>query len=146
LLKTFDHRTRVSGIAFLRLSDHTFSEVTLLPEADPAIQDYLINFLTSAAGNVSDILYTKENFASPPDLYHASIDFDTGKAMERKLSAINPQQAEYNWGTAELVHWTAYNGKEAVGILHKPEDFDPLKTYPMICRYYEELGDPPHHE
>jgi dipeptidyl aminopeptidase/acylaminoacyl peptidase len=81
-------------------------------------------------------LYTKENYQSSPDLF-------LSKAFknEIKLSATNPQQAEYNWGTAELVEWTTPKGFKAQGILYKPEDFDPTKKYPMISYFYELVSD-----
>lgn len=112
------------------------------------------NFLyrqVKAPQSSSDLLlYTKENFRNPPDLYFARLVPHTepnGNAkrdlllLETKLSSINPQQAEYNWGTAELFHWKAYNGKQSTGIIYKPEDFDPKKKYPMICYFYEELSN-----
>ena len=52
-----------------------------------------------------------------------------------------PSTKDYNWGTAELFKWKAYNGKESMGIVYKPEDFDPEKKYPMICYFYETLSD-----
>jgi len=81
-------------------------------------------------------LYTKENYNQAPDLY-ISTDFK----KERQLSAINKQQDDYNWGSAELFKWKAANGKEAEGILYKPEDFDANKKYPMIVYFYEKLSD-----
>lgn len=81
-------------------------------------------------------IYTKENFQHSPDLY-ASTDLKT----ETKLSAINPQQDEYNWGSAELVEWTTPKGHTSRGILYKPEDFDPNKKYPMVVYFYEKLSD-----
>lgn len=77
-------------------------------------------------------IYTKENYVQPPDLY-VSDDF----RRETRLSAINPQQANYNWGTAELFKWTTPRGFAAEGILYKPEDFDPNKKYPVIAYFYE---------
>ncbi|TAL47786.1 MAG: S9 family peptidase, partial [Chitinophagaceae bacterium] len=60
---------------------------------------------------------------------------------ETKLSSLNPQQKDYNWGTAELFKWKAYTGKETEGIVYKPEDFDTKKKYPLICYFYETLSD-----
>jgi dipeptidyl aminopeptidase/acylaminoacyl peptidase len=60
---------------------------------------------------------------------------------ELQLSRINPQQDQYNWGTAELFNWKAYDGKEATGILYKPENFDPKRKYPLIVYFYERLSD-----
>ncbi|MES2265979.1 MAG: prolyl oligopeptidase family serine peptidase [Bacteroidota bacterium] len=81
-------------------------------------------------------IYTKYSYTRSPDLY-VSADL----VKETKLSAINPQQAQYNWGTAELVEWTTPKGYKSKGILYKPEDFDPAKKYPMIAYFYEKLSD-----
>jgi dienelactone hydrolase len=112
---------------------------------------YLNNFFYSQPlkAKMADVLiYTKENFNKSPDLYVAdtigSSWFDVTDIIafsDNQLSFINPQQKNYNWGTAELFNWKAYNGKEATGIVYKPEDFDPKKKYPMICYFYETLSD-----
>jgi dipeptidyl aminopeptidase/acylaminoacyl peptidase len=88
------------------------------------------------AKNADEFIYTKFSYQQSPDLY---VSADLKK--ETKLSAINPQQAQYNWGTAELVAWTTPKGHKATGILYKPEDFDPTKKYPMIAYFYEKLSD-----
>jgi len=88
------------------------------------------------AKNADNFIYTKYSYTQSPDLYVSS-DLKT----ETKLSAINPQQAGYNWGTAELVQWTTPKGYHSKGILYKPEDFDPAKKYPMIAYFYETLSE-----
>jgi dipeptidyl aminopeptidase/acylaminoacyl peptidase len=88
------------------------------------------------AKNADDFIYTKYSYTQSPDLY---VSADLKK--ETKLSAINPQQAEYNWGTAELVQWTTPKGYHSKGILYKPENFDPTKKYPMIAYFYEKLSE-----
>jgi dipeptidyl aminopeptidase/acylaminoacyl peptidase len=115
------------------------------------------------AKNSSALIYTRENFKEPADLYLVSnpvICYDcpsynnateggrkqglggaSAVLVDTKLSSINPQQKDYNWGTAELIKWKAYNGKETEGIVYKPEDFDPKKKYPLICYFYETLSD-----
>lgn len=91
---------------------------------------------TKSAEETGTYIYTKENYTASPDLY-VSTDFVT----ETKISSLNSQQQQYNWGTAELVNWTTPNGHPAEGILYKPEDFDPAKKYPVIAYFYEELSD-----
>jgi dipeptidyl aminopeptidase/acylaminoacyl peptidase len=97
-----------------------------------------------------DMIYTKENFKESPDLYYAEISacYDCGpnwqsisRISDYKLSSLNPQQNDYNWGKAELFHWKTFKGKPATGIVYKPENFDPKKKYPMICYFYEELDN-----
>ncbi|ASZ11796.1 prolyl oligopeptidase family serine peptidase [Chitinophaga pendula] len=88
------------------------------------------------AKNTTAYLFTKADYKHSPDLYTgASLDKST------QISHINPQQQQYNWGTAELFKWTAYNGKPAEGILYKPEDFDASKKYPVLLYFYEKLSD-----
>ncbi|MDN3548315.1 S9 family peptidase [Mucilaginibacter aquaedulcis] len=88
------------------------------------------------AKNEDTYIYTKASYESSPDLY-----ISTDLKKEVKLSDINKQQAEYNWGTASLVSWTTTKGHQSQGILYKPEDFDPTKKYPMIVYFYEKLSD-----
>jgi dipeptidyl aminopeptidase/acylaminoacyl peptidase len=105
----------------------------------------------SKAKNANGFLYTKENYVMSPDLYYSAGEWlihgnihtsgSTRETVETKLSSLNPQQSQYNWGTSELYHWKAFNGKDATGILYKPEDFDSTKKYPMIIYFYEKLSD-----
>jgi len=90
----------------------------------------------SQAKNARNFLYTKANVSSPADVYVSS---DLKK--ETKLSAINTQQKDYNWFTAELVHWTTPKGYPATGVLYKPENFDPKKKYPLVAYFYEKLSE-----
>lgn len=81
-------------------------------------------------------IYDKGSYINSPDVY-LSKDFKTAT----KLSSTNPQQANYIWGTTELVKWTTPKGYKSEGILYKPENFDPNKKYPMIVYFYEKLSD-----
>ena len=92
--------------------------------------------MLSADDKINKVIYTKEDYQNSPNLYLLA-DFKN----ETKLTDINPQQADYNWGTAELVHWTTPKGYKSEGILYKPEDFDPNKKYPIIAYFYETLSD-----
>jgi dipeptidyl aminopeptidase/acylaminoacyl peptidase len=83
------------------------------------------------AKNTGDMIYTKGSYELSPDLYKDSI----------QLSHTNPQQMQYNWGTASLFKWTAYDGKPAEGILYKPENFDSTKKYPVLFYFYEKLTE-----
>jgi dienelactone hydrolase len=97
--------------------------------------DYAISALQKAK-QADVFIYTKQSYTHSPDIY-ASTDLK----KETQLSAINPQQADYNWGTAELVHWTTPKNHKGTGILFKPENFDPNKKYPMICYFYEKVSE-----
>jgi len=85
------------------------------------------------AQDSDEILFTRENFTVFPDILAATT---SGKSLTR-ISDVNPQQREYNWGTVELHKWTSLDGRKLEGILVKPENFDASKKYPMIVNFYE---------
>jgi len=86
------------------------------------------------ARNAERMAYTKGNFQNSPDFYTSN-----WFKAETRHSAINPQQANYNWGSVDLIEWTTFKGKPGRGLLYKPEDFDPSGKYPMIVYFYEKL-------
>jgi dipeptidyl aminopeptidase/acylaminoacyl peptidase len=89
------------------------------------------------AKNAESYIFDKGNYTTSPDVFISKDRLKTAT----KLSSTNPQQAQYNWGTAELVKWTTPKGYKSEGILYKPENFDPSKKYPMIVYFYEKLSD-----
>jgi dienelactone hydrolase len=91
----------------------------------------------SKAENADLYVLTRSTFQEFPDLWVSDPDF---RNME-KISDANPQQAEYSWGTAELVEWVSNDGTPLQGILAKPEGFDPSKKYPMMVYFYERMSD-----
>ncbi|QNL49082.1 S9 family peptidase [Olivibacter sp. SDN3] len=128
LVSAFDHKNKERG----------WYNTNPRNKRDPkeiAMGPYMYNQI-SASENSKIYIYTKENYQAPPDLYSSS-NFKN----ENKLSNINPQQQQYNWGTAELVKWTTPSGYEATGVLYKPEDFNEANKYPLIAYFYEKLSD-----
>ena len=130
LLSVFDHATKQNGVATLQLANPSKSFRTL--DFGPHSWS---GFKKAAKADV--YLFQKGNFRDPMDLYDSSV---IGK-KDRKLTAINPQIADYNWGTADLYHWTAFDGTPLDGLLYKPEDFSPEKKYPVICYFYEKNSE-----
>lgn len=88
---------------------------------------------TKKANNAKTIVYLKSNFNESPNVWVTKDYFKT----QKRLSDINPQIRDYNWGTVSLYKWKTRNGFESEGILYKPEDFDSTKKYPMIVYFYE---------
>ena len=83
------------------------------------------------------VMYTKESFEEFPNIHLSDITFK----KDLVVSDANPQQKDYNWGTAELVYWTSLEGKALTGMLIKPENFDPNKKYPLLVNFYERSSD-----
>ncbi|MBU4493936.1 MAG: prolyl oligopeptidase family serine peptidase [Acidobacteria bacterium] len=78
------------------------------------------------------LLYTREDFREFPDLWAAAGDF----AEAKKISDVNPQIADFAWGTPELVEWNSLDGIPLQGVLIKPAGYEPGKRYPVIVYYY----------
>ncbi len=129
LLSAFDVRTKADGFYRDRVSgDARPVQLVMQPKSfgRPA-----------RAEDAERLLFTRGDFVEYPDLWVSGPDF---RDM-RRISDVNPQQAQYVWGTAELVDWISTDGMPLQGVLYKPENFDPSKTYPMMVYFYERLSD-----
>ena len=89
------------------------------------------------ASDAEVLAYTKGDFRHPRDLYVAFGDWQD----EKRISSINPQQADYLWGDVQLVRWQAYDGTELKGLLYTPENLDTGKKYPMLIYFYEKNAE-----
>jgi len=89
------------------------------------------------ADDADAILITREDFREFPDLHVTDRSFEDFT----RVSRANPQQEDYLWGSAELVEWTSVDGEPLQGVLFKPENFSPRKTYPMMTYFYERSSD-----
>jgi dipeptidyl aminopeptidase/acylaminoacyl peptidase len=85
------------------------------------------------AASGTEVMYTKESFELFPDLWLSDMSF----RKPVRITNANPQQSDFNWGTAELIKWTTLDGKVVEGVIYKPADFDPARKYPMIVNFYE---------
>jgi len=127
-LETFNNLTKENG--FYRTNAGSSKNPDLI-----VIAKFKYSALVKAK-SAERYIYDKGNYTTSPNVY-----VSTDLKSETKLSNTNPQQQNYNWGTAELVKWTTPKGYKAEGILYKPENFDPAKKYPMIAYFYEKLSD-----
>ena len=128
-LRVYDEVTKENGLASCQVDPKKLNFKTL------AFGGYTWDGLRKAK-NAPVFAYQKGNLQEQMDLYVT----DFGKSTE-KLTAINPQQKDYNWATVELYHWTTFDGKTLDGLLFKPEDFDASKKYPVMIYFYETFSE-----
>jgi len=128
LLSAFDNHSKQDGFYTDRL-DRVAAPVRIV------MQD--VGFGNPIkARNAEMFVVTRSTFRDFPDLYAGSrLDQVT------RISNANPQQAEFRWGTAELVEWNSDDNAPLQGILFKPDGFEPTKKYPMAVYFYEKLSD-----
>jgi dipeptidyl aminopeptidase/acylaminoacyl peptidase len=98
--------------------------------------DKLISGLIKSKDS-NTVVFTQQSFVEFPDLWSADLSF----SAPQKISYANPQQAQYNWGTQEMVTYTSKDGKKLKALIAKPENFDPKKKYPMMVYIYENMTD-----
>ncbi len=127
----FDMETKASGFA-LGSTDSG-------PPQDLIVSDARYRSAQKARDG-DRIVWQRETFSDYPDLWTS----DDGFENAQRLSDANPQQAEYRWGSAELVSWTSNDGTPLDGILIKPDGFDPAQQYPMMVYFYERMSDQLH--
>ncbi len=128
ILSAFNNATKESGFYQKSLTDNKFPEQITM-------EKYKFSSLVKAK-DAEMYTYDKGNYVNSPNVY-----ISKNLKTATKLSNTNPQQAQYNWGTAELVAWTTPKGYKSQGVLYKPENFDPTKKYPMIVYFYEKVSD-----
>ena len=86
------------------------------------------------------VLFTRQTFAEFPDLRLAGSDF----ANARRISDVNPQQAEYRWGRRVLFDYTTRRGVKLQGILALPDDYVSGQKLPMLVTFYEKNSQTMH--
>ncbi|MDC0326225.1 prolyl oligopeptidase family serine peptidase [bacterium] len=138
VLSAFDTKTKASGYYSLDLSvssnkkrdgkKRSLRRLIMLNERVTGLKK---------AKQSDRVVFTRSTFRMCADVWTSTLAFgDITRASD-----INPQQDDYSWGNAELVHWRANDGQKLDGILLKPDDFDPSKKYPMLVYFYERNSD-----
>ncbi|MBC7947086.1 MAG: S9 family peptidase [Chitinophagaceae bacterium] len=139
LFRVFDDDTKTSGYNLLRMGVSGNDSVWIT-------SPYNVSGVAKAK-DAPVFVYSFENYQLSPNLKVATVDTTTAFAWSNSIqngkliTSLNLHQKDYNWGTAELFKWKTFKGKDADGIVYKPEDFDPNKKYPVILYFYEELSD-----
>lgn len=129
LLSAFDRTTKKAGF-------YTLAQKGRDPLKKRVMDTFSFPSVTKAKDEEA-FAFQKSNFHTSPDLYVTRTFWQS----EQKLTDINPQMRDYNWGTAELFFWTSFAGIPLQGIVYKPEDFDPAKKYPVMIYFYEQHSD-----
>lgn len=92
----------------------------------PINSERIWNFSFSEDGN--KIAYAASNDNDITEIYHS----DYPAKDSRKITESSKQL--FNWSVAksEVISWKSKDGALIEGILHKPQDYDPAKKYPLL--------------
>jgi dipeptidyl aminopeptidase/acylaminoacyl peptidase len=124
LLRSFNEHTKSKGLYKLEPS----GKVGLLAD-EP---DYSVRVL-AVSGNGQSFLFARQSYTQYPDLWFSNNRFQ----QPRRLTNANPQQQQFQWGTARVFSWTNYEGKNNEGLLYLPHNYDSSKRNPVIVDFYE---------
>jgi len=102
-------------------------------DAEPVLMSANQYRIYKKAEDADVVLAARSSFREFPDLQVTDMDMKDWT----RLSDANPQQADFSWGTSELVEWTSLDGEPLKGILYKPDGFDASNQYPMMVYFYE---------
>lgn len=126
-LSGFNERTKATALYFLEKN----GTVTCRIDGD---YTFHLNGISSD-GKVC--VWTKSRFDVFGDLWWSDAHF----TKTYRVTDANPQQRDFYWGSARLIRWNTFAGKENEGILFLPEDYDASRDYPMIVTFYERHTD-----
>mgnify|MGYP002620613822 CR=1 FL=1 len=145
MLIAFDEVTKENGLGFLQ---------GVSPQEPKYFLDKNYYSGMVKARDKAVLAYQKGNFRDSYDIYltkEASRkgvvanafknDLPGYVAKGEKLSSINPQQADYKWGDARLVHWNAYDGTPLDGILYVPDGTKDTDKLPLMIYFYEKNAE-----
>jgi dipeptidyl aminopeptidase/acylaminoacyl peptidase len=92
------------------------------------------SFSTPARAMKADVyLFTRQTFVEFADLRVSGPGFKDS----RKITNVNPQQAEFLWGRRVLFDYKNKDGVRLQGILALPDDYQQGEKRPMLVTFYE---------
>jgi hypothetical protein len=80
----------------------------------------------------ADVYLVSRTGPNLPKNYFWTRDFKTFV----QLTDLHPEK-EYKWYTSELISYQSSDNRKKLGILYKPDNFDPNRKYPLIVNIYE---------
>jgi acetyl esterase/lipase len=128
LLQAMEDKTKATG--YFKASAQAPSQ----PPVSLVMLDKAFGNLLKAK-NADALVFTLSRFEEFPDLWSSDGNF----AGMKKVSNANPQQSDYLWGRSELIDYRNLDGRTLRAILTRPEDFNPVKKYPLMVYIYEKL-------
>jgi dipeptidyl aminopeptidase/acylaminoacyl peptidase len=130
LLSAFDLKSKQDGFFRLIMGSRKLEKLVMSPNIYYQHGNGSLGRIIKAE-NADKYIISRMSATEYPNWY-----FTTDFRDFRPVTNLAPQK-EYNWYTTDLVHWQLPNGKNAEGVLFKPENFDPRSKYPVIFYYYE---------
>jgi dipeptidyl aminopeptidase/acylaminoacyl peptidase len=125
---TYDELTKQSG--FYRVDLQTGKTTKLREEG--CFNCINVDDHVYVAPHGDKIVYFYEDAAREPNLWLADSSFITSQ----RLTHLNPQLDQYQFGKSQLVKWRTLDGLQLQGALLLPPDYQPNRSYPLVLWAY----------
>ena len=121
---------------FFRSNQQTSTKLFLLPDLDSTYQEVPTGRIlmggTSFSKDGGSMAYSA---SSGEDLYEIYVSpYPT--LYSKKISQMTEQIQNWKVAKSEVISWKSKDGRVIEGILHKPQDYDPNKKYPLLVRIH----------
>lgn len=130
ILQGYNNYTKVQGIYTLLLQNNELKKNLLEQE-----KKYTV---IAKPRYDNKILFTRENYSEYPDYW---LSQNLNFTETRKITDANPEIAEFEWGTTEIIRWANSRGDSLDGFIIKPYNYNPKKRYPVYVYFYERFSD-----
>ncbi|MBE0363076.1 hypothetical protein PULV_a0701 [Pseudoalteromonas ulvae UL12] len=128
VLSAHNLNTKETAIATLNLQDKTLKTVLSGKKRFDVIKK---------AKSADTLLFTQQTYHQFPDLWQTDLTFNSSK----KLTDLNPQQAQFAWGkTPELVQYKGFDGEDLQGVLIKPAGYKKGDKVPVVIYFYRYMS------
>lgn len=97
-------------------------QVKILPMGLKRLSDFTFS------NDGKKIAFTGANDNSLSEVYLSDYPLQT----LQKLSQVTDQLAGWSMAQSEVIRWKSEDGTEIEGVLHKPQDYNPAKKYPLL--------------
>ena len=135
LLSAFNKTSKHSGL--YSINSKLVDDPKLL-FGGPFTCNLVEKFSLNASDTVTLFLIRKSS-AEDSENYFVTTDF----RQFTPITDVYPEK-KYNWLTSKLLSWLNFDGRLNMGVLYKPENFNPAQKYPVILYFYEQLSDDVH--
>ncbi len=131
LLSQYDTWNKNQGLASLQLNMIGVNKIQM--------ESNLLKFVAKAK-NADRYIFTKESYDVFPDLWTN----DSELKIAKQITNINPQISEFNFGKMRIMDFVSAVGDTLQGYYVLPDNYDPMKRYPVVIFFYEIMSDDAH--
>lgn len=128
LLSAFDKKNKNQGFYRIDFAKSINPEMLTM---SPYFYSEFFDITSPLKARDVDIYIIERQTATTSSNYFWTDDFKNFTEL-----TDNHPEKNYNWLTSELIKFKTLDGRNEVGVLYKPENFDQRKKYPLLIHYY----------